>query len=60
MDVFFHVCGCNPNYIKTLYCNNGRFFWGSTMDFVTFARQTFLEADENLVVACKSNENVEA
>jgi hypothetical protein len=59
MDVFFHVCGCNPNYIKIVYCNNGGFFGGSNVDFVMFARQTFLEVDESLVANCKSNENVE-
>jgi hypothetical protein len=29
------------------------------MDSITFARQRFLEACENLVVACESNNNVE-
>jgi hypothetical protein len=29
------------------------------MDSVTFARQSFLEACENLVVACESNNDVE-
>jgi hypothetical protein len=30
------------------------------MDFVTFARQSFLEACENLVVACELDDDIEA
>jgi hypothetical protein len=29
------------------------------MDFVTFARQSFFEACENLVVACELDDNIE-
>jgi hypothetical protein len=36
--MYFSMFVCNPNYIKIVYCNNGGFFWGSTMDFVTFAK----------------------
>jgi pyruvate-formate lyase-activating enzyme len=60
---FSHGCnfsclgGCNPNYIKIVYCNIGV---GFAMDSIMFARHTFLEVGESLVVACESDDNVEA
>jgi hypothetical protein len=32
--------GCNPNYIRIVYCSTDGFFGGSAMDSVTFTRQS--------------------
>jgi hypothetical protein len=36
------------------------FFWGSAMDSIMFAKQSFLEVGESLVLHCESNNDVEA
>jgi hypothetical protein len=43
-----------------MYYNTGGYFWGSAMDFVMFAKQTFLETCESLVVACELNNDIKA
>jgi hypothetical protein len=42
-----------------VYCNIDGFFWGFAMDYITFARQSYIETSESLVVVYESNENIE-